>query len=54
MQTWAVDLERLAGHNKATCALANKLARIAWVTWYYERDFESRSQGKCRVILHGQ
>lgn len=24
----------------ATCALANKLARIAWATWRYGRDFD--------------
>lgn len=39
LQRWALDLSARAGHNKATCALANKLARIAWATWYYERDF---------------
>jgi transposase len=39
LQQWAVELEQRRGHNKATCALANKLARIAWATWYYERDF---------------
>lgn len=41
LQQWVIDLERRAGHNKATCALANKLARIAWATWYHQRDFES-------------
>ncbi len=37
---WAVRLKRRVGHNKATVALANKLARIAWATWKYERAFE--------------
>ena len=30
LRTWALDLERRVGHNKAAVALANKLARIAW------------------------
>lgn len=40
LQRWALTLAARRGHNKATCALANKLARIAWATWYYERDFD--------------
>ncbi|HEY1900242.1 MAG TPA: hypothetical protein VGG49_10640 [Steroidobacteraceae bacterium] len=24
------------GHNKATVALANKMARIVWATWKYQ------------------
>lgn len=40
LQQWAVDLDGRSCHNKATCALANKLARIAWATWYHQRDFE--------------
>jgi transposase len=30
LRTWALDLEKRAHHNKATVALANKIARIAW------------------------
>lgn len=30
LQRWAVDLAARVGHNKAACALANKLARIAF------------------------
>jgi transposase len=33
LQQWALALERTRGHNKATIALANKLARIAWAVW---------------------
>ena len=40
LQRWALDIEQRRGFNKATCALANKLARIAWATWRYERDFD--------------
>ena len=37
---WAVELERRVGRNKAAVALANKLARIAWVVWRHDRDFD--------------
>lgn len=37
---WALDTQRLRGHNKATVALANKLARIAWKVWSENRDFQ--------------
>lgn len=40
LQRWAFELSQRRGHNKATCALANKLARIAWATWRYEQDFD--------------
>jgi transposase len=33
LRRWALELERLRGHNKAAVALANKLARIAWAVW---------------------
>jgi len=39
LQAWACQLEARVGHNKATCALANKLARICWAVWKHERDF---------------
>ena len=41
LRTWALDLQERRGHNKAAVALANKLARIVWATWRYERDFTS-------------
>ena len=41
LRTWALDLERRVGHNKAAVALANKLARIAWAVWKNDRAFES-------------
>jgi len=34
------------GHNRAAVAIANKLARIVWATWYRERDFESRTESQ--------
>lgn len=39
LQRWALSLEQRAGHNKATCALANKLARIGWAVWRHQRTF---------------
>lgn len=40
LQQWVVQLEARVGYNKASVALANKLARICWATWKYERDFD--------------
>lgn len=42
LRLWALDLQERRGHNKAAVALANKLARIVWATWRYERDFTSK------------
>jgi transposase len=38
-QRWALQVAARAGHNKATIALANKLARIIWVVWTREVEF---------------
>jgi transposase len=40
LRRWALNCERLRGHNRATVALANRLARIVWATWKYERAFD--------------
>ena len=32
LRQWAVALQERSNHNKATCALANKLARICYAT----------------------
>ena len=40
LQQWALQLEQRVGHNKATIALANKMARILWATWMHQRDFD--------------
>jgi transposase len=40
LQTWVLETERRRGHNKATVALANKLARIVWATWAHDRVFD--------------
>jgi transposase len=41
LRSWALEIERSRGHNKAAVALANKLARIAWAVWSSNRCFES-------------
>jgi transposase len=33
LETWAVNTQTRVGHNKATVALANKMARIIWAVW---------------------
>lgn len=40
LRTWALEIERNRGHNKAAVALANKLARISWAVWSRNRCFE--------------
>jgi transposase len=40
LQQWALDLAVRVGHNKAACALANKLARIAFAVVRQGRAFD--------------
>lgn len=48
LQLWALRVELRGGHNKATIALANRIARIAWRVWCDERPYEpSLSTGRC-------
>jgi len=42
LRAWALRLERLRGHNKATIALANKLARIVWAVWRRDATFTEK------------
>jgi transposase len=39
LQQWAVAVAHRRGHNKATIAVANKLARILWAVWRYDVAF---------------
>ncbi len=39
LYTWALQVEKRRGHNRAAVALANKIARIAWTVWREDRDF---------------
>jgi transposase len=40
LQRWALDTEARIGHNKATVALANKMARILWAVWTKNVGFD--------------
>ena len=51
MQRWAVELEQRSGHNKATCALANKLARIAWALWRHNSSYDGAHVSQRAVTL---
>lgn len=33
LRVWALEVEARRGHNRATTAVANKIARIAWAVW---------------------
>jgi transposase len=39
LRQWGLAVERRTNHNKATCALANKLARIVWAVWSREQEY---------------
>lgn len=41
LRAWALAKQAARGHNKASTALANKLARIVWAVWKYDRVFHS-------------
>jgi transposase len=42
LRSWALQVEKRRGMNKATVALANKIARIAWAVWRDESKYKSR------------
>lgn len=42
LQLWALRTQLHRGHNVATVALANRLARIAWRVWRDERAYDRR------------
>jgi transposase len=39
LETWPVNTQARVGHNKATVALANKMARIIWAVWTRQDRF---------------
>ena len=43
LQRWAASLEQRVGHDKATCARANKLARLCRATWTSEQHYRPRA-----------
>ncbi len=42
LQQWALSVDARRGHNKATVAIANKLARMVWAVWSREVVYEAR------------
>jgi len=41
LRTWALQVQQRTNHNKAACALANKLARIAWAVWVKQENYQA-------------
>lgn len=41
LRRWALEVQARTNHNKATCALANKLARIAWAVWVKHERYQA-------------
>ena len=41
LRAWALTVYSRRGHNKATVAVANKLARTAWAVWKHNTEFKS-------------
>lgn len=39
LKRWALQIEQRRGHNKATLAVANKLARIAFAVWHRQQRY---------------
>lgn len=46
LQAWSLERASAAHRNKAAVALANKIARIAWAVWRYERVFDGNHAAK--------
>lgn len=42
LQAWALKVQEMRGHNKAACALANKLARRLWATERHGQAFDPK------------
>jgi len=38
---WALELQARCGHNKAAVAVANKIARMVWAVWRFNKPFAS-------------
>jgi transposase len=42
LKSWALAVQARTNHNKAACALANKLARIAWAVWVKHENYRAQ------------
>jgi len=43
LKSWALEVQARTNHNKAACALANKLARIAWAVWVKHEAYRAKA-----------
>jgi transposase len=43
LRSWALAVQGRTNHNKAACALANKLARIAWAVWVKHETYRAQA-----------
>ena len=43
LKGWALEVQARTNHNKAACALANKLARIAWAVWVKQEAYRGQA-----------
>jgi transposase len=50
LQTWALRTAQARGHNIATVALANRIARIAWRVWRDQRPFQRHPAEKENAV----
>ena len=44
LRRWALSVQARRGHNRATIALANKLARIAWAIWSKNTVYQTAAE----------
>jgi transposase len=44
-QQWAVTVAARRGYNKATIAVANKMARTVWAVWHHDVDYQATPRG---------
>lgn len=42
LEQWTLAVQARRGHNKATVAIANKLARIVWAVWSRDVTYTAR------------
>ena len=50
LKRWALAVQARTNHNKAACALANKMARIAWAVWVKHENYRAQDVGASTPI----
>lgn len=51
LKSWALEVQGRTNHNKAACALANKLARIAWAVWVKQETYRGQALAAAQSSL---